>query len=78
MPTPKARFSIMLSKGTRYRITGCKSDETNDQMIFYLTDFWNSSPIYFRNPNHHDHEQHLKWCFILNINSKSDQQIKLL
>ena len=35
---PKARYSLMLSKGTRYRISGCVDEATNDKMIFTLFD----------------------------------------
>ena len=35
---PKARYSLMLSKGTRYRISGCIDEATNDKMIFTLFD----------------------------------------
>ena len=35
---PKARYSLMLSKGTRYRISGCVDEATKDKMIFTLFD----------------------------------------
>lgn len=38
VPTPKARYSLMLSKGTRYRVSGCVDDKTAEKMIFSLFD----------------------------------------
>ena len=38
VPAPKARYSLMLSKGTRYRISGCVDDKTQEKMVFSLFD----------------------------------------
>ena len=39
MPAPVARYSLMLSKGTRYRVSGCVDEATTkEKMIFSLFD----------------------------------------
>ena len=38
MQAPDARYSLMLSKGTRYRVSGCVDEATKEKMIFSLFD----------------------------------------